>query len=137
MLEANQSGRTIPAERLREAVEEHQYILVDYFWVRRRWQKENGIADWPEEQCQPPVLTAGDLAERRRLVESVLALVEGTPDEQTRHFLEDYCQGGDDRVGIVLHDLLRPAKETNRSRRKVSSPHPVPPPLRERLKREP
>ena len=94
-------------ERLRETVEQSRGIMITYAWTRKRYQKDNGIADWPEEECWPTPPTPEELAERRRIVEYILGtLLVGEADEGTKKSLEDYACGGDSCVGIVLRDIL-------------------------------
>ncbi len=95
-------------EKLRDAVEKSKGIMVTYVWARKRYQKEHGIADWPEEECKPTPPTPEELAERRRIAEIVLGtLLVGEPDERTKRSLDDYARGGDSRIGIVLKDILK------------------------------
>jgi hypothetical protein len=134
MLADNQQGGRITTEALREEVESSQFILVDYRWARKAYQKANGLADWPEEECHPPKLTAEDLASRRVLIEKVLNMVDGSPDEKTRKLLEVYAQGGDHRIGIALHGLVEPMKVVRRATNVAKNSRPVPPSRRERLR---
>ncbi|MGA9129660.1 MAG: hypothetical protein WB425_16110 [Terracidiphilus sp.] len=95
-------------EELREKLETRHGILIDYRWARKRYYKEQGLADYPEEECIPTPPTPEELAERRRRVEYVLGtLLVCKPDEETKRVLDDYACGGDDRVGIVLMDILK------------------------------
>jgi hypothetical protein len=75
----------------------------------KRNEKLNGIKDWPEEECLPPEPTAKELDQRRRLVESVLVLVDGSPDEETMERLNRYMQGKfDDQLWFLLTHLSDP-----------------------------
>ena len=95
-------------EKLREAVEHSKRIMITYIWARKRYQKDHGIADWPDEQCKPTPPTPEELAERRRVVEHVLGtLLVGEADEETKKSLDNYVRGGESRIGIVLRDILK------------------------------
>jgi hypothetical protein len=110
MLTENQQGRRITAAYLREEVLSRRFRgCALHPWMRKRHEKLTGIKDWPEAECLPPEPTAEELAGRRNLVEGVLALVDGTPDEETMKRLNRYQQGKfDDQLWFLLRGLLDP-----------------------------
>ena len=110
MLEDNQQDRRITAEYLREEVLSRRFRgCALHSWMLKRNEKLNGIKDWPEEECLPPEPTAKELDLRRRLVESVLVLVDGSPDEETMERLNRYMQGKfDDQLWFLLTHLSDP-----------------------------
>jgi hypothetical protein len=118
MSEDNQQGRRITADYLREEVLSHRWRgCALHSWMRKSYQKHNGIRDWPEEECRPPAPTVKELDYRRHLVEGVLALVDGSPDEETMKRLNGYMQGKfDDQLWFLLTHLADP--KGNRQRPK-------------------
>jgi hypothetical protein len=110
VLEDNQQDRRITAEYLREEVLSRRFRgCALHSWMLKRNEKLNGIKDWPEEECLPPEPTAKELDQRRRLVESVLVLVDGSPDEETMERLNRYMQGKfDDQLWFLLTHLSDP-----------------------------
>ncbi len=100
-------GKRMTPEYLREEVFSQRFRgCVLYEWMRKRHEKETGVMDWPEEDCRPPEPTANELDERRSLVKSVLALVDGGPDEKAIERLNRYTQGGyDDQLCLLLRSL--------------------------------
>jgi hypothetical protein len=124
----NRQGKRITLEFLREEVLSHRWRgCALHSWMRKGYQKLNGIKDWPEEECRPPKPSSEELTERRRLVESVLALVDGTPDEETMQRLDNYMQGKfDDQLWFTLRSLLNP---------NYNGEFPKPPPAPNRTQR--
>jgi hypothetical protein len=117
MSEDNQQGLRITADYLREEVLSHRWRgCALHSWMRKGYEKANGIKDWPEEECRPPAPTAKELEYRRHLIESVLALVDGTPDEETMKRLNLYQQGKfDDQLWFILTHLVNPNRNERRS----------------------
>jgi hypothetical protein len=118
-LEDNQQVKRITAEYLREEVLSHRWRgCALHSWMQKGYERLNGIKDWPEEECRPPEPTAEELAGRRNLVEGVLALVDGTPDEETMERLNRYQQGKfDDQLWFLLRGLLDPKAKQQPPRR--------------------
>ncbi len=119
MLVENQQIKRITPEHLREEVSSRRFRgCALHPWMRKRHEKLNGIKDWPEEECRPPKPSSEELTARRRLVESVLALVDGSPDEETFKRLNRYMQGEfDDQLWFTLRALFNPKDNPQPPRR--------------------